>query len=191
MSNSNCFSCDTQDYLKTYNCILDNMIKEMNCACQNNSISNNFINQMIPHHEAAIAMCENVLQYTDNHTLRCICKNIIEQQKKSICCMREIQGGCDRYCSSGRCLASYRNSTQRIMNNMFISMRNATQTNCINCNFLRQMIPHHEGAVCMCENLLKYDICPGLTTIARDIIADQQRGICEMKELMCELDCCK
>lgn len=165
------------------------MVEKINSACLNNSISYNFIAQMLPHHAAAIEMSEELLEYSDNRELVCICKNIICEQKKSINDMLCIQEGSARFCSSGKCLAEYSCATQKILQNMFSKMRCAAETDCIECNFLREMIPHHEGAVCMSENLLKYDICPGLVPIARSIITNQKRGICEMKRLCRELKC--
>ena len=65
MANSERFSFDTKEYLNTFYCILDQMVREMTTANLTESISNNFIVQMIPHHQAAIRMSENLLKYTD------------------------------------------------------------------------------------------------------------------------------
>lgn len=54
----------TDKYLTCFNNILDQMIQQMNSAQLSNSISYNFIVQMIPHHKAAIEMSCNLLQYT-------------------------------------------------------------------------------------------------------------------------------
>ena len=52
------------DYLDAYYDILDEMEREMTTGKQTASISRNFITQMIPHHRAAVEMCENALRYT-------------------------------------------------------------------------------------------------------------------------------
>ncbi len=49
----------------------------MSNAKLTNSISHNFIVQMIPHHEAAIEMSENILKYTSNDSLQNIASNKI------------------------------------------------------------------------------------------------------------------
>lgn len=55
------FSDVTKQYLCCFYEILDNMIEEMTNAKLTNSISHNFIVQMIPHHQAAIKMSQNIL----------------------------------------------------------------------------------------------------------------------------------
>lgn len=83
--------CPVKKYLKEYREILSRMIKEMSEAELNDSISHNFIIQMIPHHRAAIEMSENILRYTKNNELIEIAENIISEQTKSIENMQEIQ----------------------------------------------------------------------------------------------------
>lgn len=58
------FSTVTQKYLDSYAGILDTMTGTMNCAKENDSISYNFIVKMIPHHQAAIRISEELLRYT-------------------------------------------------------------------------------------------------------------------------------
>ncbi len=48
-----------KNYLSAYHCILDEMIKGMSMAPLTDSISENFIIQMIPHHMAAIEMSQH------------------------------------------------------------------------------------------------------------------------------------
>ena len=54
---------ETERYLEKYYHILDQMIKSMEGARLKDSISYNFIVQMVPHHMAAIEMSENLLAY--------------------------------------------------------------------------------------------------------------------------------
>ena len=82
---SNCkLSNVTQVYLNTYYMILKTMIKRMTTVQLTNSISDNFIEQMIPHHQAAIEMSQNILKYTTNLEVQGIATNIISSQTKSI-----------------------------------------------------------------------------------------------------------
>ena len=55
-----------------------------------NSITINFIECMIPHHQAAIEMSENLLQYTRYQPLQEIAQNIIKMQTEGIQEMEEI-----------------------------------------------------------------------------------------------------
>ena len=184
-----CFSNNTKDYLREFRCILDDMINGMTCAELTDSISYNFIVQMIPHHEAAIRMSENLLKYTTNVELQNIAMCIISEQTESIKNMQRILERCSRRRNSRQCNYRYNRKTDEIMRTMFERMRNARCTNNIDCNFMREMIPHHMGAVCLCENALKYDICSGLKPILRAIISSQKRGIAQMRRLERMLGC--
>ena len=72
----------------------------------------------------------------------------------------------------------------RIMQTMFSAMGAACATNQLNTDFLREMIPHHRGAVEMSRLTLQYPVCPELTPILESIIAEQERGIMQMQHLL-------
>ncbi|MFR5875328.1 MAG: DUF305 domain-containing protein [Eubacterium sp.] len=181
----------TKNYLTEFYCILDRMIKDMNKAELSNSISHNFIIQMIPHHRVAIDMSNNILKYTTNIPLQNIATGIITEQTISIENMEKIECFCSEFENTPQDLCLYNQRNAHIMNNMFNNMRTALSTNRINCNFMREMIPHHKGAIEMSENALKYDICPDLVPILNSIITSQKRGIKEMSSLLNCLGCQK
>lgn len=181
------FSDVTNMYLKQYKSILDEMITGMTKACLlNNSISHNFIVQMIPHHRAAIEMSRNLLKYTTFIPLQRIAKNIIAEQTQSIQDMESVIERCDGYCNLEKELCVYGRNFEKITEQMFTDMKNAPAGNNININFMREMIPHHCGAVQMSESALRFRICPELIPILQAIIRSQKRGIQEMKELLCQ-----
>ena len=76
------FSEVTKRYLCCFYEILDEMIDGMTKAELTDSISHNFIVQMIPHHRAAIEMSHNILNYTTNIPLQDIALQIISEQTK-------------------------------------------------------------------------------------------------------------
>lgn len=76
------FSTVTQKYLDSYAGILDTMTGTMNCAKENDSISYNFIVKMIPHHQAAIRISEELLRYTTCIALQNIATEIVVTQTK-------------------------------------------------------------------------------------------------------------
>ncbi|MDE5679068.1 MAG: DUF305 domain-containing protein, partial [Lachnospiraceae bacterium] len=80
----------TKNYLSRFHCILDEMIQGMTTAKLTDSISHNFIVQMIPHHRAAIEMSDNILRYTTNIPLQDIAASIVSEQTKSIANMEEV-----------------------------------------------------------------------------------------------------
>lgn len=192
-------------YLNRYDQILQDMIQGMTRPCPTDSISGLFIRQMIPHHEAAILMSENLLKYTlpgnpmplpydddcycsyrDNvvEPLNKIAENIIEEQTKSIENMKASFYCCSQYKNSPREIRAYQNAFRSITNTMFTQMRRALRTDEIPYNFIREMIPHHEGAIRMSENTLRFSICPELIPILDAIITSQEKGVQEMQELL-------
>jgi len=178
------FHPSTKDYLTKFYEILDAMIKGMEGARLTDSISQNFIVQMIPHHRAAIQMSENVLQYPIEPPLRDIADRIITMQTRSIHEMQSALPCCMQQTNPCQDIRLYRREFQNIVHDMFQEMNTAKSTNNISDTFMREMIPHHKGAVRMSENALRYCICPELVPILNAIITSQQRGIEEMEQLL-------
>lgn len=184
-------SSSAEKYLCAYEGILINMMIGMSGAELTDSISKNFIAQMIPHHRAAIEMSENILKYTDNKELQRIAKGIISSQTKSIENMQAITCVCGEQMNSRHELNRYQCRTNTIIQVMFSEMINAYSDGCINCDFLREMLPHHMGAVRLSRNALEFDICPQLKPILTAIITSQEEGIRQMQSLLQRLDCCR
>lgn len=178
------FSHVTKNYLCRFYEILDEMIAEMTGAELTDSISHNFIVQMIPHHRAAIKMSQNILQYTTCVPLQNIALNIIEEQTKSIENMQEILCRCSELENTHQDICLYKRSYDRITQTMFTDMQDACATNNVNQNFMREMIPHHRGAIQLSESALRYEICPELVPILQAIITSQKEGICKMEHLL-------
>ncbi|MEG0366693.1 MAG: DUF305 domain-containing protein [Coprobacillus sp.] len=178
----NQYSFNTQKYLQCFDAILSNMIYDMNHATLLSSLSMTFINQMIPHHYAAIQMSKNLLLYTTNIPLQTIAQNIINAQTKSIQDMMNIYNccGCENNQSD---ISAYLGAYEKISSTMFTSMQNADSSNNINLSFINEMIPHHYGAIEMSKNLLQYPICKELYPILNTIITLQEQGINQMKQL--------
>lgn len=188
--NNNCkLSNVTKAYLTRFHCIFDRMTENMTSVEFGNSISHNFIVQMIPHHRAAIEMSENILKYTTNIALQNIAENIISEQTESIRNMEKIEETCSALDNTNTDNCLYERRVTPILNAMFNGMENACADNNVTCNFMREMIPHHIGAVRMCENALKYDVCTELVPIMRSIIQSQERGILQMRRLLNCLGC--
>lgn len=187
--NRQCLEPCTITYLDKFYCIFDKMMRGMTGAALSCSISYNFIVQMIPHHQAAIAMSQNILQYTTNRSLQEIAAGIVAEQTKSIEDMEKIMDFCSGYENAQEELCIYLSKVNAIMNRMFHKMSHACATNQVNCDFMREMIPHHEGAVEMSKTTLQFGICPQLVTILDAIISSQERGIIQMQNLMKCLGC--
>lgn len=175
------------EQMKNYLSRFDKILYEMSCKMLNpnivNNITLNFIECMIPHHQAAIYMSQNLLQYTRYIPLENIARGIIEMQEKGIMQMKEIARTTIGYESHPMHVKTYMQKYFEITKNMLDKMKNSLRTPNINLDFTSEMIPHHEGAILMCNNLLKYRIDPRLVQVANTIIQEQTRGVIELKEI--------
>lgn len=177
-------SNNTQTYLCRFYEILDTMIKDMSDAPLIDSVSHNFIAQMIPHHKAAIEMSENLLRYTTLIPLQEIAQTIVTEQTEGIHDMEAALCRCSGCVNSQQELCLYQKRFDHIANTMFTRMNNACRGNDINGNFIREMIPHHEGAIQMSKNALCFPICPELVPILEAIITSQEKEVRQMKCLL-------
>lgn len=173
-----------RDYLAVYYCILDQMERGMTTAGLTDSISHNFIVQMIPHHQAAIDMSRNLLRCTTCVPLQDIAQGIVAGQTKSIENMLAAEESCSCLQNNSRDLMLYQRRVSRIMDTMFRDMSGAPMSNDVNVSFMREMIPHHKGAIAMAKNALQYEICPQLVPILEAIITSQEKGVCQMQRLL-------
>ncbi|MDE7223473.1 MAG: DUF305 domain-containing protein [Acetatifactor sp.] len=178
------FTEETKCYLTRFYEILEEMIRSMEAAELTDSLSHNFIVQMIPHHMAAVEMSKNLLKYNPCEPLRTIAKNIVSMQEQGIQEMTEALKSCHKLVNSDQDLCLYRHRYQQIIDNMFTQMSNACSDNNISANFMREMIPHHQGAIYMSENALRYCVCSQLQPILENIIVSQRQEVREMNRLL-------
>lgn len=160
------------------------MINAMNSARVTDSISYDFIVKMIPHHEGAIKLSEELLKYTTCVPLQNIASKIVTGQTRGVEEMRRILCSCGRCRNDMQSLCGYRRQYGVITQNMFSRMKSACPDNDINTSYIRQMIPHHEGGIAMSKNALRFNICPQLKPMLSEMIESQQKGIEEMKRLL-------
>ena len=160
-------------YLKRFDEILDDMAVQMLSQNVTNNITINFIRCMIPHHQAAISMCNNLLRYSNNSKLRKLAEDIIRTQSQGIRTMIMIEQTTFNYQNDNYQVYQYMNRYYRIVNTMIRDMKNSSQGGIINLDFISEMIPHHEGAIKMCQNVLRFNIDPRLINLVQNIIKEQ------------------
>lgn len=189
MKNTCLLSEDSKTYLCCFYQILDEMIQGMTTAGLNQSISHNFIVQMIPHHKAAIQMSNNILRFTENSFVRRVAQRIIEEQTQGIGRLEEALAACNQLTNPQMDLRLYQRRMDLIYREMYAKMGSALESNALAAIFTREMIPHHQGAIRMAENALKYDVCTELVPILRSIIVQQRQGAAQMRGLLNRMGC--
>lgn len=178
---------EVETYLSKFDQILYTMSNKMFKKKNTCSITLDFIESMIPHHEAAIFMCENLLCYTRNQRLRNLANNIIRTQTKGIEQMTEIYKTTSFLYNNQIDFCCYFEQYLRITEQMIYQMSEAPKCGNIDLDFINEMIPHHEGAISMCENLLKYLIDPRLQVVAQNIIQEQSKGVKELYDIKMQI----
>ncbi|MCI8828112.1 MAG: DUF305 domain-containing protein [Ruminiclostridium sp.] len=181
---SQTFSNVTKTYLSNFYEILDQMEEGMTSAALRDSVSYNFIVQMIPHHQGAVEMAQNILHYTTFVPLQEVAQGIIQEQNQSIAAMEAALEHCMACTSSPQDLGLYARQFEQVSRQMFCRMAQAKATNDINANFIREMIPHHQGAIQMADNALRFPLCEELQPILQSIIRSQSAGIRQMERLL-------
>lgn len=177
------YDLNVKMYLARFDQILSQMSKRMLSPRPKNSITRYFIECMIPHHQAAIYMCQNLLRYTNYEPLIQIANGIIRMQTRGIEQMRMIYRTTMGYSNTSNEIEKYTEQFLEITKNMIYRMQNSERTSNINLNFVSEMIPHHEGAIQMCNNLLQYQIDPRLVKVAQNIIKEQSEGVKELIQI--------
>lgn len=170
-------------YLRRFDEILKEMEQAMLSQQITDNITQDFIICMIPHHQAAIYMCENLLMYRSNYRLQRLARQIIEVQTKRINRMLLIQRTLVGYKSKKSDVDKYMKRYYSIVREMTMGMRRSLRSTNISLDFISEMIPHHMGAIKMCENVLQYDIDPRLRDLANEIIKEQSNNIVTLKNI--------
>jgi uncharacterized protein (DUF305 family) len=144
-----------------------------------------YLYQMIPHHEAAIAMAENVLQYGTNQKVKQMAQKTIREQTKEIAKMRELIEKVKANLQADQAQeAAYMSDFMQDYTAMVTAMENMKPTGNVDKDFLQEMMPHHEGAINIALNILRNTSNPEVRQLAQNTIKMQTADSKEMSNLM-------
>jgi uncharacterized protein (DUF305 family) len=146
-----------------------------------------FIDSMIPHHQGALVMAQEVLAKSKRPELIKLAKGIITEQKKEIAQMQEWRKKWYPQAPQMPIMwhAEMKHEmpmTAEYQKMMQMDMSLGSADPQFDLRFLNGMIPHHEGAVTMGKDLLTKSQRPEMQKLARSIIASQQQEIDRMKQ---------
>ena len=131
-----------------------------------------FIDNMVPHHQGAVAMARIELTKGTRAPLRTLARSIITSQTSEISLMKTWR---QRWYGSAKTPTTMSIS----MPGMDVAaLRNASD---VDRAFLTQMIPHHQSAVIMATQAKSDAHHPETRALAARIIKAQQREIAVMK----------
>lgn len=174
-----------QGYNQEYTTIFNNMKKEMNAAANTGNVNLDFVLEMIPHHEGGINMAKAIVKYGSNPEVKKIAENIITSQSAQIPIMEELKTKFEKEKPSSKADSKkYIKEYDKIKDTMFKKMKDVIITDNVDVNFLQEMIYHHEGAIGMANNILKYTTDPEFKKLAENMVSTQSKGVEEMKSLL-------
>lgn len=189
MANTCLLSDESKHYLCCYHQILDEMIQGITTAKLTQGISHNFIAQMLPHHRAAIRMSRNILSVSDDRAVRRLAQRVIQQRTQDTEQLEGLLTVCGQDTTPQMDLRLFQRRMDLIFREMFTQMGAAPESNRIDAVYLREMIPHHQGAVRMSRNALRYGVSPELEPVLRRIIRTQCRETGQMRSFLRRMGC--
>lgn len=136
------------------------------------STEEEFIANMIPHHQEAVDTASIIVAKTENTELKKIAENIVSAQKTEIVLLGSWMK------------AWYPNSTLKVSYMQMMRDISKLSGHDLDDVFMEDMIKHHEWAVHMAEEVLEVSQRPEIVKMANDIIRSQNAEIIKFKELL-------
>ena len=141
-----------------------------------------FLDSMIPHHQGALVMSQEVLAKSKRPELIKLAKSIITEQKKDIAQMQQWRKQWYPKASATPIMWHAEMNHEMTMTpkhkeSMMMSMSLGQADAGFDVRFLNAMIPHHQGAVAMGKDLLLKSQRPQMKKFAQNIIKSQQAEI--------------
>lgn len=139
-----------------------------------------FIDTMIVHHQGAIDMAELAETRALHEEIKELARNIINEQEREIASLSKWRE--KWFAESSPAVNMEFPGMNEGMKGMDTKKLESLKGNDFDLEFIRQMIPHHEGAVLMAKDAQKIDSYAELKNLAADIIDSQTAEIEQMKK---------
>ena len=149
-----------------------------------NNIDEHFIEQMVPHHDGAIAMANMALQKATHPEVKTLAKVIIEAQSKEIKDMQDWYkswfGGDVKVGNTYSMMGGMMSQGGMHMGGQqdLTTLENAAD---FDKAFIEEMIPHHQLAIMMAQMLQAGTNRPEMLQLAKNIITSQLEEITKMQ----------
>ena len=140
-----------------------------------------FVQGMIPHHQGAIDMAKVVLQYGKDPEIKKLAEGVVKAQEGEISAMNQWLSKADKATlpASPDSAKANDQAMATMMKNMMVPY-----TGNADVDFVKGMIPHHQGAIEMAKVALQYVKDPTLLKLANDIVSAQEGEIGFMTECL-------
>jgi len=163
---------------------MDKMMKEMHDMEMSGNVDHDFAMMMKSHHQAAIDMAQAELSSGTDETMKQMAQKIIKAQQSEI---NELEASLNNTKDAAKNYDPTRKDEgfAKVMDkNMMMMMETpkADESLSTDQQFANMMIPHHQSAVLMAEGFIKHGKDAKLLSMAKMIIADQNKEIEEFKK---------
>jgi uncharacterized protein (DUF305 family) len=138
-----------------------------------------FLDTMTAHHEEAIGMAKLAQTRAQHPELKQFAAGIIGDQEREIATMSRMRD--KLFAEKSKAINNNFPGMVHEMGGMDMAKLESLRGNEFDVEFLRQMIPHHEGAIEMARALQKQDANSELKELAGDIITAQEGEIKQMQ----------
>jgi len=146
-----------------------------------------FLDAMIPHHQGAVEMAQEVLAKSQRPEMKKLAQDIITAQNREINQMKQWRKAWYPKADSkpmawhaqmNHMMAMTPEQMQAMMMKGDLGAADAE----FDLRFLNAMIPHHEGALVMAKDVLSKSKRPEMKKLAQDILSSQQKEIDQMNQ---------
>ncbi|MBA3350827.1 MAG: DUF305 domain-containing protein [Blastocatellia bacterium] len=138
-----------------------------------------FLDTMIAHHRGAVEMSILADSRARSPEVKELAANIIDEQEREIAKMSEWRESW--FEGKQPAMNMEFPGMSRGMGGMDMKKLESLSGNEFDLEFIRQMIPHHEGAIEMAKSIQEQDGRPDVKVLATDIITAQETEIKQMK----------
>jgi len=146
-----------------------------------------FVDAMIPHHQGAVEMAQEVLNKSQRPEMKKLAEDIIAAQHREIEQMKQWRKAW--YPKAGSKPMAWHAPMNHMMEMSPEQMQAMMMKGDLGAadaefdlRFLNAMIPHHEGALVMAKDVLNKSKRPELKQLAQEILTSQQKEIDQMKD---------
>jgi uncharacterized protein (DUF305 family) len=146
-----------------------------------------FIDGMTPHHEGAVAMAQEALQKSNRPEIKQLAQEIIDAQEQEIAQLKTWRTAW--YPNVGEEPMMYSAEmghmmpmTKEMRSTMMMNGDLGAADDQFDLRFINAMIPHHQGAIDMAQQVLEKSNRSEVKKLAQNIITSQQQEIAQMEQ---------
>lgn len=158
--------------------MMDTMMVGMDNAPKDAPVDVSFLQQMIPHHQGAMAMAAYEIRHGHDFGMIQLAKSILAEQTHEVRQMSLWLS--QKSADTGKPPVGFQQAMTQAMNQMMQTMPGPDKLNNTDRAFASVMKPHHQAAVDMAKALLSFTTDQQLRTYASRLITEQQVEIDQM-----------